>query len=246
MDGEGITRIVELARRSIEAPLLESAEGVQFSRLPLHRLDESRRLPAALTFHTLGAIVDYLEQNPDGLELGEIAVHIADACTVHVVSNLLKPESERATYVTAYAICPADSFQFGAFMPVEEANILVQALFADGGDRAVVLRLLGNVRDEVLKTQADDGVKQEVSVRSGVQVLENTVVPNPVELRPYRTFPEITQPESPFIFRLRKGPRGGVDAALFEADGGAWKLAAIDGVRGLLAERLPDGVRILS
>lgn len=246
MDGEAIKRIQGLVEEAYGAQLVESANGVQLSRRQLHRIDESRKLPTALTVHTLDALADYLTENPDELELGRLAVHIADAGNVNVISTLLAPESERAQYLTARAVRPADSFRFGEFLDVESANILVQALFAEGEQRAIVLKLLGNVRDELLKTQADDGVKQEVTVRSGVQVLEKTVVPNPVTLAPFRTFPEVEQPESPFIFRLRKNPQGGVSAALFEADGGAWMLVAIERVREYLSGKLPAGVRVLS
>ena len=46
-------------------------------------------------------------------------------------------------------------------------------------------------------------------------------VPNPVTLRPFRTFIEVEQPESKFIFRMREGGR----CAIFEADGahGSWR-----------------------
>ena len=48
-------------------------------------------------------------------------------------------------------------------------------------------------------------------------------VPNPVALVPFRTFIEVEQPESKFVFRVKDGPQMG----LFEADGGEWRLAAM-------------------
>ena len=49
---------------------------------------------------------------------------------------------------------------------------------------------------------------------------------NPGKLIPYRTFLEVKQPESDFIFRMREG-HDGVECAIFEADGGAWKMEAM-------------------
>ncbi|MEG2294316.1 MAG: hypothetical protein RR936_08180 [Carnobacterium sp.] len=49
-------------------------------------------------------------------------------------------------------------------------------------------------------------------------------------MQPYRTFLEVPQPESAFIFRLDDEGR----CALFEADGGLWKNEAILNVRKYL------------
>ena len=51
---------------------------------------------------------------------------------------------------------------------------------------------------------------------------------------PRRTFPEIDQPESPYILRLREGPQ----AALFRADDQAWRVEAIASIGAWLQDRL--------
>jgi hypothetical protein len=55
-----------------------------------------------------------------------------------------------------------------------------------------------------------------------------------LSLKPIRTFRELDQPASDFIFRVKNG--GGF--ALFEADGGAWKIAAINAIAAWLKNRL--------
>ncbi len=62
-----------------------------------------------------------------------------------------------------------------------------------------------------------------------------------LELQPLRTFPEIEQPSSRFILRLRAGERG-PDVALFPGDGGDWELKAIGGITAFLREALPKAV----
>lgn len=81
---------------------------------------------------------------------------------------------------------------------------------------------------------------QKVTVKTGVASVSDAVVPNPVTLAPYRTFPEVEQPESKFIFRMKEGPT----AALFEADGGAWRNTAILGIKEYLKEALKDNENI--
>ena len=58
-------------------------------------------------------------------------------------------------------------------------------------------------------------------------------------LKPFRTFAEAEQPESKFIFRMRKD-EDGVTAALIEADGGAWKVQAIKNIANYLEDKLSE------
>ena len=53
-----------------------------------------------------------------------------------------------------------------------------------------------------------------------------------MKLRPYRTFTEVVQPASDFIFRMKEDR--GITCALFEADGGAWKNAAMKNIKEYL------------
>ncbi|PFR65873.1 hypothetical protein COK29_26730, partial [Bacillus cereus] len=62
--------------------------------------------------------------------------------------------------------------------------------------------------------------------------------PNPVSLQPYRTFVEVEQPKSNFIFRMKDGPR----CSIHEADGGAWKLQAMNNIEDYLTTALADEV----
>ena len=59
-------------------------------------------------------------------------------------------------------------------------------------------------------------------------------VPNPVILRPYRTFMEVTQPAISCVFRVRKGP----ELSLHEADGGEWRLFAMLRPSGIICGTL--------
>jgi len=74
--------------------------------------------------------------------------------------------------------------------------------------------------------------------------VSDVLVPNPVVLAPFRTFPEVIQPESKFIFRMQSGPQ----AALFEADGGAWRNEAMGRIKTYLEEQLNviESIRVIS
>lgn len=121
-------------------------------------------------------------------------------------------------------------------MDTETFNIMLQSSFADKGDKETLLKYTGLIRDEAVKTTGDDGISQQVTIKTGVASVAQAVVPNPATLAPYRTFQEIDQVESKFIFRMKDGPR----AAIFEADGGQWRNETIIRIKTYLNEQLKD------
>lgn len=77
-------------------------------------------------------------------------------------------------------------------------------------------------------------------MKTGVTKKENAIIPNPVRLIPYRTFLEVEQPESEFVFRITEGRGGAPTFKLVAADGGRWEAVAIDNVKSYLMEALAD------
>jgi hypothetical protein len=113
--------------------------------------------------------------------------------------------------------------------------------FEKTDDLVKILEVVGNVKEENVSNYSDDGVTQSVVARKGIARVENVVVPNPVVLVPYRTFMEIQQPASKFVFRMSDGPQ----AAIYEADGGAWELEAMMSIKKYLQENLEKEIQIL-
>ena len=123
----------------------------------------------------------------------------------------------------------------------------MQSMFIETPDKAIVMQVAGNVEDKTVANYGDDGVTQKATIKSGLSGMEDVLVPNPVKLRPFRTFHEIDQPEIAFVFRMRNGSNG-VSCALFEADGGAWKFDAVHSIAEYLKNELKgvENVAILS
>lgn len=48
------------------------------------------------------------------------------------------------------------------------------------------------------------------------------------------------QPESQFVFRMKEYKNEGIQCALFEADGGAWRLNAMANIKEYLEHELSD------
>jgi len=193
-----------------------------------------------LTVNTLTGIVDY---NPLLAAPASAMIHVCDHKTVDVLEyDYTDAWLTRSTYMTAVHESPV--FRFGQFMCAEEFIIQIQAMFVQDENTAAILRVVGNIKDDNVANFSDDGVTQSVTAKSGISTVATVPVPNPVTLRPFRTFMEIEQPASTFVFRMQKSG-GGPTCALFEADGRMWRLEAIKSIEVWLAEKIP-GIKIIA
>ena len=206
---------------------LHQIDGQEYSDKQLHLIEE----PTAreIELNSLSGMVEYLKSKFD----------TNDALMVHVVSptrvvafNSLNSNMNRDRFVEATAMIP--DFSFDRWYDTEQFNIKLQSCFVAGDDKDIILKVVGNIKESQVRTTGDDGVSQMVTAKVGVASVSDVVVPNPVSLRPFRTFVEVKQPESEFVFRMKDGP----SCALFEADGGAWKLMAMQNIKIYLEEAL--------
>lgn len=195
----------------------------------------------AFTAHTLTGIKDFFTGNADDLTLKDIIVQVKDHTHVEVFSPLVKPWQDRHQHLSV-SIKPKE-FPFGQFLSTEELIITLQTYFKQTETTAALMKIVGNISDDTNIKVLDDGISQEVTAKMGIARLADVQLPNPIALQPYRTFLEVEQPESLFVFRLRKGREGQAPGcALFEADGGNWQLEAIKRVRDWLRSELPPEV----
>lgn len=190
-------------------------------------------LASKLHVHTLSAVVEYVKSEFDTDK--KLLVHIVDAETV-TVYDALNVDKNRSAYIQASAYVP--SFDFDRFYDAETINVKLQSVFVQNEDRDILLKTVGNIKEDAVQTIGDDGISQAVTAKTGVASVGTVKVINPVTLAPYRTFAEVPQPESQFVFRMQSGPK----AALFEADGGAWRNKAIQNIEDYLTGELVDAL----
>jgi len=239
MDGEAVREIAKLAERQTF-----EIYGKTFSLTDLRQVD-TEPIPAALRVSTLTALKDYLEADIDSLSAEEKEfipkkpmLHVESPSAVELIGPVQGDWNKRIVWVRAQRE-EVGALKFGAYLDHETFMIGLLTQFEQTEDLAEVLRVIGTMKAESVNTSADDGMSQTVSARRGVALAENIKVPSPVMLRPYRTFREFEQPESPFIFRLRN-TEGMPECALFDASGAAWKTAAVESIRKWLAENIKD------
>ncbi|MBM7580045.1 hypothetical protein [Jeotgalibacillus terrae] len=201
--------------------------GQTYSTERMHLV--KRPVADPLVLNTLKGIVDYIDENVD--RETDLIIHIKSPEQVEVLKQL-NDDREREVLIRSIAWLP--EFSFDRFYDSEAFNIKLQSCFVENEDRKIALKVVGNIREDAVKTVGDDGTSQSVVARTGVSSVDNVKVPNPITLAPRRTFVEVAQPESDFIFRMKDGPA----CALFEADGGYWKHEAMRNIRKYLEDEL--------
>jgi hypothetical protein len=225
-DKEALEYLIGLAKTEIV-----EVGSQQYSTKQMYSVKQPK--PAQLKTTTLTALIDYIKSGMD-MKFSKLLIHVISPKDVALYSEL-RNDDERECYMVCEALTP-NNITFNRFIDTENFNIMLQSSFVGNEDRSILLKVTGCIQDKVVKEVGDDGVSQAVTVKTGVAKVNDVLVPNPVSLAPYRTFPEILQPESRFIFRMQTGPQ----AALYEADGGAWRNEAMKRIKEYLETELNE------
>lgn len=229
---KAINKILELAEPHVM--LFNGRDYCDKKMIPIDR--ELRAEHINMT--TLSSLVDYVKSGIDAKDQRYI-IHIVSPTEVRLISAL-DGDRKRETLVVVDAELP--EFSFNREIEKEKFVIGIQSKFVDNltDDKALILKFAGTVKSGSVSEYSDDGVSQKATVKKGVSSMTEAIVPSPCRLTPYRTFTEVQQPTSDFIFRLSDGRNDEVYCALYEADGGAWRSVAKENIRKYLEEQLSD------
>lgn len=187
---------------------------------------------------TLTALVDYIESC--GKELREsMIIHVKSPTRVSLYSGLTK-ERKREYLFDVSAVVP--KFQFDNWYDQERFLIELQASFEVTEDQMAILKVAGNVEAKTTANYGDDGVSQKTTIKQGIASKADVLVPNPVTLTPYRTFLEVEQPASEFVFRIRDNS-GEPVFKIVEAEGGLWKNEAMKHIKDYLNQQIKGDIR---
>ncbi len=231
----GLGKKIKELEHDKEIPQVYHLEGVPYvngSGRPLHI-----PLPDAVQISTLTGLVGFLAANVDGFIRRDLICHVVNPTLVKVYSKLTGAHKQRETYARAEAnFVPLITLD--KFMPAEDFNLMLQSCFVDDEERAKVLAVTSNIVASSEITNTDNGVSQQVSVKAGIRKLDTADVPNPVILKPYRTFTDVDQPSGKFVLRMQHDESRGILCGLWDATGGAWKGEAMDSIRLYLQKEL--------
>lgn len=208
-----------------------------------------------LSVDTLKGLVDYLRSGFDKKEIGSFyppppatgyCEQEAPGDPLRVALHVVSPHLVRAflpiagswknRFIAVQAEWSRSPFPFGDWMDQEDFIIKMQAMFLPSGSWQPVMDIAGKIVCADTAEITDNGISQAVTVQRGARLGNGIILPNPVMLKPVRTFIEVDQPESSFVLRMRSEP---VKLSLHEADMGAWELTAKDNIKEYLQKELP-------
>lgn len=179
-----------------------------------------------LQLNQLTSLIEWLESETQAI-YDSIKIHVVSPTKVEVVGEL-NGHGQRPCFAEVRAV--VDSLNLENYLDQESMIIMLQSHFEENDDRNIILKVVSNLRDESIHQQTDDGVSQSVQINSGVASVDEVKVPNPVKLIPFRTFQEVDQPASKFIFRMREG----MQSALFMADNNQWQVEAKKNIKDFI------------
>lgn len=231
---EAIAYITGLAVKA-EDPKTVNINGKTYCTKDLVRYDAPEKA-APISATTLTSLVDYIKENREELR-DRMIIQVVNETKVLLYSGLLA-ERDRETLFEVNALLPR--FEYGREYDQESFLISMQSCFKESDDREAVTMLASNIVNTQEATFSDNGTTQQAVMKTGITTKDNVLVPNPVNLIPYRTFLEVEQPASDFVFRVSEGRGGAPVFKLVAADGGVWKSQAVANVKAYLTEALKD------
>lgn len=189
--------------------------------------------PDPLKINNLSGIVDYCSEAPEGIK--NFLIHVRDYDQVSVYIPMFSTFNIRPALIIALA--RPSGFHFGRQYEYEDFVIAMHTCFVPNEDRDYILKFIGSVRVDASSKIDDDGISQTLTAKQGASSLVKDIsIKNILTLKPYRTFSEIEQPESVFVFRMKVAD-GKPVFSIHEADGAAWKQAAIERIKNYLLMR---------
>jgi hypothetical protein len=230
MEANGIKDVIELAKNSVTTQIGDEI----YAKERMYRIKQVDHVNA-IGVTTLRSLAEIIKSNPQGFDLEGAAVVIEEDFKVRLLS---KPGEHKERDVFVEVTNPIMKFQFGKDYDSVSFSIAIQALFVKNEESVNLFRTVSSLKIEDGIELSDDGTTTKVTARKGVSSATTATINQKsiVTLKPFRTFAECEQVESPFLLRLSGNKEDGAFVSLFECDGGAWKIKAFETIAKKLVE----------
>jgi len=217
--------------------------GRTYTTATVHAVTEP--IPSVVKIQSLTGLKDLIEGGLNKLNRAVCFLLVSNHKTVTLSSTHIDIWAKRIDHATTEAVL-ADSFAFGRYLDKDEFIVGLHSRFVVTPEQEALLELVSALTAEAVTTSSDDGISQQVATRKGVALKQGQIVKPRHKLAPYRTFAEIEQPASEFVLRFKQERDGAIPSiALFEADGGAWKIEAMQRIKAWLSTNIP-GITVVA
>jgi hypothetical protein len=196
--------------------------------------------PACIGGHTLEGLIGFIRSYRRRVsETNALILHVISPTRVLLITELMAPYEIRHMLMNVEAV--TNDFPFDQFMDVEQFIVGIQKNFVMDNAAKEMLGFVGRLKKSKSREVDDDGVSQTVTAKTGITTVGEVKVPNPVALRPYRTFLELDQPYGEYVLRIHSSDdMTKISAALYTAEGGYWQVRAMETIADYLGNRLAE------
>lgn len=201
-------------------------------------LPPSEPLAKPIQISTLTGFTDYILNDIDEAA-ADFHIEIVSPTRVALRDQVEGRHRQRQTAIIADCSEMLTQFPCDRYLSTDEAVIKLMTAFKGEGDLAALLSHVGTLSLESSLEVDDDGTTQKTVNTVGIRKKAEGKLENPITLTPYRTFAEIEQPSSPYVYRLKRG-REEIQFALFESGDQTWQLEAIALIKEQLQQLLAD------
>ena len=200
--------------------------------------------PRPETIHTssLSSIVSFLRGGIEGYSQADLFLHVIGPDMVCLLVEYYGEEKKRDLVICATRGNDAAPFNFDKWYDTEEFIIGLSAYFETMPDQETILKVASSLVSEEKWANLNEGATMKLTASKGIvntSEIPDKDIPGVAMLRPFRTFREVQQPVSAFVFRY-KSEGEAVKFRLFEADGGAWKHEAMVNIENFFKTQIPE------
>ena len=233
-NNENIVRELERIIKENQVQIINDSTGT-YATKNLIRLMPDKKKYRTYNFTDLFSLEAIIKQELH-LFSDTLYVFVEDEKRVVVFTT---PDADKERETPYSAECPGTRFSFGRFYDYENFVIALRSMFVPTDELTKLLELLKKVSSVNSVDLEDDGITQKVTAQQGSRLAKDVSITPIRKLKPFRTFLEVEQPESEFLFRVKDNT-----FALFEADGGAWKITAKASIQRYLFESLESEMSV--
>lgn len=234
MENNNIVNDIERIVTENKVQVIE-ANGRTFATKDLVEIMPRKDVAKEIRFSDLSSIVEIVKREMERFVL-PIYINIETEKSVSVITSL---DTEKEREKPYSAVAEGSRFNFGSGYDYERFVIAIRSQFIQTPNTANLLQLLKKVSNIESVETSDDGITQSVVAKQGAMLASDVKISPIIRLAPFRTFIEVEQPDSDFLFRISDRNV----FALYEADGGAWKIKAKKNIRAFFEAALGDEIK---
>lgn len=234
MENNNIVNDIERIVTENKVQVIE-ANGRCYATKELVEIMPRKDVAKEIRFSDLSSIVEIVKREMGRFAL-PIYINIETEKSVSVITSLDIEKEREKPYS---AVAEGSRFNFGSGYDYERFVIAIRSQFIQTQNTANLLQLLKKVSNIESVETSDDGITQSVVAKQGAMLASDVKISPIIRLAPFRTFIEVEQPDSDFLFRISDRNV----FALYEADGGAWKIKAKKNIRAFFEAALGDEIK---